>query len=431
LLLLVRRFYTLSVLQLLGGVATGIIAARALGPAGRGQLAAIVVPLSMAPYALAFGLTTFASRSVARGRNLGVILGTAGGVAFVIGCIAVVPCVALASVLAEGDDGVRTVLTVGFALLPLTLASNVLADIGLGLQEWDRVTAQRVIPVLAALLGYVALVAADRFTPESAGAVVLAGGVLSVAPFVPLVRRARPVRFLSAVANEALRFGARASPITLSQLLNHRLDQFLMVPLVSRRELGLYAVAVTVSGLAGMLASAMSTVLYPKFAAGEDLGVARALRRGLFAVAGLSALLAALSPFVLPWAFGRDFSDAVPMVLILLVAAVPLAGVGVLAAIFTAGHRVLVAGMSEIGALGVTVVGLVLLLPPLGGVGAAIVSLVAYSVNFAWLLVIARRDHGGRLRDYVLIRRAEVADLRHVARRLLTAGRRDVVQEAP
>jgi O-antigen/teichoic acid export membrane protein len=180
-----------------------------------------------------------------------------------------------------------------------------------------------------------------------------------------------------------------------------------------------------------MLASAMSTVLYPKFAAGEDLSVARSLRGGLFAVACLSAGLAAVSPVLLPLAFGTGFREALPMVFILLAAAVPLAGVGVLAAIFTAGHRVLQAGVSEIVALAVTVTGLVLLLPSLGGVGAAIVSLAAYSLNFTWLVLIARHDHGGRLRDYLFIRRAEIADLRHLARRLLTVRRRDVAQGTP
>jgi O-antigen/teichoic acid export membrane protein len=421
-LVLVRRFLAVSVFQALAGTATGIIAARALGPSGRGDLAAIIVPLSMAPYALSFGLTTFASRGAAAGRPLGLVLGTAGAMAFTIGCVAVPAGVALAHVLARDHDGVLTVLVVGFALLPVTLVSNVLADTGLGLQRWGSVTAQRLIPMVTALVGYVALVALDRFTAASAGAVVLAGGLASVLPFAPVARRARPLKFEVTVARAAIRFGTRALPITVSQLLNHRLDQFLMVGLVSRRQLGLYAVAVTVSSLAGMLANAMNTVLYPKFAAGEDLGVARSLRRGLFAVACIAIATAIVSPVVLPAAFGSAFTDALPMVLILLAASVPLAGVTILSAIFTAGRRILAAGLSEIGALVLTIVGLLLLLPPLGGVGAAIVSLVAYSANFAWLLTLARKDHGGRWADYLIIRRAELAEARGALRRLVTLG---------
>lgn len=138
-LLLVRRFFAVSVFQAVAGLATGIIAARSLGPSGRGDLAAIIVPLSIAPAALAFGLPTFASRSAAGGRDLGLILGTAGALAFAIGCLAIPVCVALAPTLAGDHQGVLTVLLVGFSLLPVMLTINVLADVGLGLQLWPRV----------------------------------------------------------------------------------------------------------------------------------------------------------------------------------------------------------------------------------------------------------------------------------------------------
>ena len=68
----------------------------------------------MAPYALSLGLTTFASRAAASGRDLGLILGTAGGMAFAIGCVAVPGGIALAHLLARDHDGVLTVLVVGF-----------------------------------------------------------------------------------------------------------------------------------------------------------------------------------------------------------------------------------------------------------------------------------------------------------------------------
>jgi O-antigen/teichoic acid export membrane protein len=428
---LVRQFFALSALQAVIGTATGVIAARSLGPSGRGELAAILVPLSMAPYALVFGLTTFTSRSVAAGRDLSFVLGTAGALAFAIGCAAIAPCLELAALLADGSHAVHTMLVVGFALLPVTLAANVLADAGLGLQAWGRLIAQRLIPMITALLGYVLLLVLDLFTPASAAAVVLAGALLSVLPFTPIAWRARPLRFRRTLAREALGFGRRALPITLSQLLNHRLDQFVMVALVSRRQLGLYAVAVTISGVVGMLASAMSTVLYPKLAAGEDVDVARSLRRGLFGVTCLCVMAAIVSPVLLPVAFGSAFEDAVPMLLILLAASVPLAGVTILSAALTAGTHILQAGVSEIVSLGITIVGLVLLLPPLGGVGAATVSLVAYTVNFAWLLAIALRDYDGGVGEYLVVRRAELSEFYDRARRMVTIGQGARTRQGP
>jgi peptidoglycan biosynthesis protein MviN/MurJ (putative lipid II flippase) len=106
------------------------------------------------------------------------------------------------------------------------------------------------------------------------------------------------------------------------------------------------------------------------------------------------------------------------MALILLVASIPLAGVTILAAVFSAGTRILAAGVSEIATMGLTVVGLLLLLRPLGGLGAAIVSLVAYTFNFSWLLRIALRDHGGTLAEYLFIRRDELGQVRAAIRRV-------------
>ena len=41
--------------------------------------------------------------------------------------------------------------------------------------------------------------------------------------------------------------------------------------------------------------------------------------------------------------------------------------------------------------------------------GAALVSIAAYSTNFALQLALARRHFGGRMRDFVLIGRDDVA----------------------
>jgi O-antigen/teichoic acid export membrane protein len=78
-----------------------------------------------------------------------------------------------------------------------------------------------------------------------------------------------------------------------------------------------------------------------------------------------------------------------------------------------------IAGVGELLALGLTAVGLLLLLPSLGGIGAALVSVVAYAVNFAWLLAIARRKIGGSLRDYLVPTRGDVAVLWSGLQRLL------------
>src|SRR5690349_16772865 len=56
-----------QVLQLLAGFVTGPLLARALGAEGRGLLAAIAVPLGIAPFVAQIGLGAFAVNRVAKG----------------------------------------------------------------------------------------------------------------------------------------------------------------------------------------------------------------------------------------------------------------------------------------------------------------------------------------------------------------------------
>jgi O-antigen/teichoic acid export membrane protein len=139
-----------------------------------------------------------------------------------------------------------------------------------------------------------------------------------------------------------------------------------------------------------------------------------------------AAGIALVIPVLVPLLFGDSFRGAVPMALILMLASIANTGPGVLGSGLSGTlRRPGIAGVGEILALVVTVVGLLVLLPPLGGVGAAIVSVVAYSVNFAWLLHVARRQVGGTLRDYLIPTRHELWGLVAVARRLAPRRWRD------
>lgn len=57
---------------------SGPLLARALVPEGRGDLAAILLPITLAPVLFGLGLGTFVTRETARGRPLSVLLGSVG-----------------------------------------------------------------------------------------------------------------------------------------------------------------------------------------------------------------------------------------------------------------------------------------------------------------------------------------------------------------
>ena len=432
-LAVVRRLFAISVIQALAGAVTGVIVARSLGPTGRGELATLAAPLGLAPFVLAFGLTTFATRGVAEGRSVAAMVGTLGGASVLIGLVAIPPGLILAHALAEGRHHLEVLIGAGMLTLPISQAGGLLAAVAMGQEDWARIERQRLVPIFVSLVGYVGLFALGRLTVVSAGIVLLVGGFLTVLPVLGVLRTAWPPRLSLPIARDGFAFGARATPITASQLLNHRLDQIVMVPLVSARELGIYAVAVTVSGVTSMFASALSTVLFPRFAAqGAEADVGAAVRKGLLAVTLIIVPTAVVAYPAVPLLFGHAFDRAFPVIVVLLVASVPLSGVSFFASAYAARNRVGTAGVSELIALVITVVGLLLLLRPLGAMGAAIVSLVAYSANFAWLAGLSPRYFGGRVRDYCVPGRAEFAELRarlHAGLATLRARRNGPVRD--
>jgi O-antigen/teichoic acid export membrane protein len=384
------------------GLLTGPILARALGPAGRGTLAAIVVPLTVGGMVASLGMPEFALRSAAReGRALTLSV-TLAVISLVIAVIMLPLAPILASALAEDREVVHTYLMVGFVLLPLFVMSYVMYSVVTGLERWGLLVTTRLAPSLLGLIALAALWATDQLTVATAAAVVLTTTLLVLVPAAFALRDGGAFSFDRELAGRALRFSARAWPGYLGQYANARLDQLLMIPLVDPADLGLYVVAVTLSSIPAVLASALAATLGPRTARGETDLVAKGHRVLLPLVAVMSVAMAAAAPVGVPLVFGHDFASAVPIAWILLAASVPYQGAWFLGATLTAAGRPGLFTAGHIVALVVTVPGLLLLLPPLGAYGAAIVSSVSAVSQFAFLLVMVRREFGGSLWDYVV-----------------------------
>jgi O-antigen/teichoic acid export membrane protein len=90
---------------------------------------------------------------------------------------------------------------------------------------------------------------------------------------------------------------------------------------------------------------------------------------------------------------------------VLLVGAVPLAGIVLLNHGLLAIGRPGLTSIGELVAAGVTVAMLVVLLPPLGAMGAAITSVVAYALSFLVLAERASRALAVRVTAFVVPRR--------------------------
>jgi O-antigen/teichoic acid export membrane protein len=392
-----------NVLIVLIGLVTGPLLGRVLGPSGRGELAAIIVPISLAPTVLALGFAGFTTREVARGKPPGSILGTLTVLALVEGLIFLGPALALVSTLDNETETVRTFLTIGALMLPVSLAGGIVIAVALGRQRWKTISLVRLIPPLGGLLGFLLLYAIGELTVEGTAIVVVVCGAVAVIPALRDLRGVGRFRFERDVVRDAVSFGVKVWYIPLVQASNLRLDQLLLIGLASERQLGLYAVAVTLSGLPAFATSAVASAIFPRVAAGDSALAAQATRTVLLVITLVAIALAAVTPILLPLMFGEAFRPAVSMAFVLLAAAIPLTGATILGSALSGSDRVGRAGLGELIGVVVTIAGLLLFVPDSGGIAAAWVSLVAYSITFAWLLYNASAAFGGSLSSYLLV----------------------------
>ena len=135
---------------------------------------------------------------------------------------------------------------------------------------------------------------------------------------------------------------------------------------------------------------------------------AQGSRLGVLIGVSMLLLLVSLTPLLIPFLFGREFSAAVPPALILLVAAT-LAGIN---SVLEEGLRGLgypaAVMKAEIIGLGVNVVALFVLLQPLQLLGAALAVLLACGTVTVVLLILAIRLTTCSLGEMVLPRKSEI-----------------------
>jgi O-antigen/teichoic acid export membrane protein len=390
------------------GFITGPLLARALGASGRGDLAAITVPLALAPPILGLGIPTFAYRELPRGRPANEVLSSLGLPLVAIGFVAAACAVPIADALAGGRATVRAFLIVGFLAMPLLMVAGLVASSLAALQRWRALIAMTVIPFEVPFVGIVVLYVMGDLTVATAAAVTIAGMLLTVVPGLALPLRGLRRGLKLSLVRSSISFGTKAWVGGLAQLANLRLDQLLMITAVAPRELGLYAVATTLAGAPLLAVGALSPPLMPRIAAGEIDLMPRAVRAALLGTIGLDVALALVTPTLLSVLFGPQFHDAIPMALVLLVANVPYAGAMVLSSALQADGAPLIPSIGEGLALIITVGGLLALLSPLGGIGAAIVSVAAYATSFVFQLVMARRRAGIPIRRFLVPVRADL-----------------------
>jgi O-antigen/teichoic acid export membrane protein len=235
--------------------------------------------------------------------------------------------------------------------------------------------------------------------------------------------------------SRALRFGAQSWGANLLQQINYHVDLLILGGFASAKDVGVYSVAVTVTGIAGILPQALGTVVFPRVASldeltslGEvtqdesDTAVAKSVRHGVLLTFPMGVVISLLLLVAVPLLYGSKFADTTALGFILL-PAVLLLGVGKVLSTTIIGRGypryVLYVGAVSVP---VTLALYFALIPGFKAWGAATASVISYCLSTAMTLFFFRRATKIGFRNAFVPRGEDIADYRDLAR--LARGRR-------
>ena len=313
-----------------------VLLARALGPHDRGIYGIFMLSASIAQAILSLGLSISAIYYLSKNQHsLARVVANGVQVTLASGVITALLVLAGWFLLAdELTDNAVPYWTFAF-VVPLFVSYNMLIAIFQGTSRFLSMTALIIVqPLVQAGLLLAGVVIADV---DATGAVLFWTGAALASSVLGLALLGRPalstselLRVDMASFREQASFGLRGQAGNLMQLLNYRLDQYIVLLLVNAAGVGIYAVGVQLSQSIWFLANAVATVLVPRLSASDDEEAARltpVLCRNTLLVSAVAALgIGVISPWFVPGVFGEDFAGSVEPLLWLLPGTVALSG---------------------------------------------------------------------------------------------------------
>jgi O-antigen/teichoic acid export membrane protein len=313
------------------GLLTGIITARMLGPAGRGELA--VVQLwgmfigSLSLLGLSDAVIYFCSRERDQASQY---WSAAASAALVCGLPVVLLGIWGASLLIPGQGEVvaSSLPLFAFGHFLLSALSIVPLNALRGVGHFSTWNLLRMLPQV----GWVMTVCVAGLGGEMNVPFLVNGYLLSYALFAAVilwnvVRRIPPrVSLGITLWPQLLKFGlpSLSSSIPSNLLQDGRLSQLFIAMMLEPRALGFLAVGTAFGNLMRVLPGAISFVLFPRTAATQGNQQVRQLLQGTRLTVLVTILctigVASLCPIVVPLLFGHEFSSVVGLVVLMVVA---------------------------------------------------------------------------------------------------------------
>jgi O-antigen/teichoic acid export membrane protein len=378
---------------------TGPLIGRSLGAAGKGDLAAVTVPPEMFGYLLAFGLPVATLYYADRYTTKQLIMST-WVFSVIVGGLAVAGLWFLIPGYLHGHNHedvpwLRAYLVVMITYIPVSASVELLRH-RQSLVAYNALRATFVLTVNTCAIVLLAIIGRLDLTTAIEAAI---GSQVVWHLTVLIYCRAWPSRaFQRSVLLTQLGYGSRLVLGSLSEVVVARLDQLLLIGLVSSSELGIYTVAATAAGVSGPAAWGIALALFPRIRRAEsEMEARRATREAVkwtvLSSVTVAVVVAAAAPEILPLLFGNQFRGALHPLWIMLPGQVALDLGNVISQKLMADNSPGDLSKAYVFAAVVTVVGLTLTVAHWGVIAAAVVTSVSEFCYFGYLWWKLRRNY--------------------------------------
>jgi O-antigen/teichoic acid export membrane protein len=402
------------------GATASVVIARALGPEGRGSYYVII---TVATVAVTLGQSSLDHAHLyawSKGGDRRVLFANALVLSLVLGLIVAPLAFGVVAILGPTVVPVAShcLLVVALVAVPLSILRGYYIHF-LILADRIRWMNAMVLSVAVAQCGALILTAAlGRLT---VGTVVYVWLLANIPGVLIALSAIRP-RLRDFSAGQAIRtwqLGLRFHAGTVAMYLLLRADVFLLNSSVSRREVGLYSLAVTLAELVYLITDSVGHVAVSRQATGtlgeSGQATAHAARVNFVAAVVCVIGVAAVAPVLVPLMYGADFRGSVGPLLLIGPGIVALAVARPISVFLTRLNRPLALSALSGGALVLNVALNLLLIPTFGIRGAAAASTVSYGALSAFFAGWLLRASDVRPRDLM----PRVADISGPLRSLL------------
>jgi O-antigen/teichoic acid export membrane protein len=410
-------------------VVTSIVLARYLSLEDRGHFA-IAVSIGVTVLALSqVGWPSAVIYRLRRNRSDPAVVAATGVLAATaFSSLAIALCLLMRHQLADWllRGAPLIALYLALAAIPFQLLGNIFSGITRGIDRFAMQNGYR-LSIGAGRLGalFLVLVLAGGKLADALGASLVVHAIAAAGLVLAVVLRTgirpRPDRseFLG-----TLRFGSKAWAYSLAGNLHERIGLFMLAYLLQDpSQVALYAIAAGVITYLYLFPEAIAVSALPQITGLERAEAGRltaaALRNAIPWVV-LSVLVAApSSPYLLPWVYGVAYSGSVAPFLLLLLA-VPLRTVYlILARYFFAINRQSVNISLVFVSMPLNLALNIWLIPRYGVLGAALASVISYTLEGVAIATIFIGTAETGLRDTLLLRREDLAAYRERLHRTL------------